>query len=155
MAPAAARDATPRKAPPRVLVVEDNRDVRAALRAFLKMFGVRIVDATLRDAVDRARSSRPRLVILDVGFPSDRGLETCRALHAAGLAPDLILTATWVGPREVETCREVGAVAVLEKPFRLREVWALIRHVLELPPSSRELAAGKRPGATTPRAGDG
>ena len=79
----------------RILIVEDDRAVRDALRRVLTLAGY---DAATADdgaeALDQVAQRLPDAVVLDIGLPGVDGLEVCRRLRRAGdRVPILMLTA--------------------------------------------------------------
>ena len=80
----------------RVLIVDDDRAVRDALRRALMLAGydVALAEDGERGARRRSPQTVPDAVVLDVGLPGIDGLEVCRALRTAGnRVPILMLTA--------------------------------------------------------------
>lgn len=89
---------TPRAAvTPRVLVVDDDRDVQAALRVILEVEGYEVFPAgSAEEALRAAVRHRPHAVLLDVMLPDGSGTEVCRELRSlatTSLVPILFLTA--------------------------------------------------------------
>jgi signal transduction histidine kinase/ActR/RegA family two-component response regulator len=79
-APAAAPDA--RRL--RVLVFEDNRDLADTTRAVLELWGHEVeVAPTGREGVERARATRPDVLLVDIGLPDMTGYDVARAVRAA------------------------------------------------------------------------
>jgi two-component system alkaline phosphatase synthesis response regulator PhoP len=113
-----------------ILVVDDEPKIARLLRDYLERagFGVSIAHDG-REALMRARSERPDLVILDLGLPALDGLDVTRQLRRDGDLPILMLTA-----RDDETDRvaglELGADDYVTKPFSPREVVARVRAIL-------------------------
>ncbi|MCM1971057.1 response regulator transcription factor [Streptomyces sp. NPDC002812] len=115
----------------RILVVDDEPAVREALRRSLAFEGYgtqTAVDGL--DALDRADSYHPDLIILDIQMPRMDGLTAARRLRAAGsTTPVLMLTARdTVGDRV--TGLDAGADDYLVKPFELDELFARVRALL-------------------------
>ena len=114
-----------------VLVVDDERALRAALRRALALEGYEVAEAASgEDAIGALRERAVDAVILDVLMPGIDGLEVCRRLRAAGdRTPVLMLTA-----RETVADRvaglDAGADDYLVKPFALEELLARLRALL-------------------------
>jgi two-component system phosphate regulon response regulator PhoB len=124
-----------------VLIVDDEKDLRALLDFNLKREGYRTVHAASgNEALARAVSHRPDLIVLDLNLPDLPGTEVCRRLKADPVTetiPIVMLTA-----RSSEADRiagfELGAEDYVPKPFSVREL------VLRLEVVRRHTAAVKR-----------
>jgi two-component system, OmpR family, response regulator MprA len=119
------------KTPARVLVVDDDQAVRDSLRRSLEFNGYSV--SLAQDGAQALASigqSAPDALVIDVMMPRLDGLETTRALRAAGNdLPILVLTARdSVGDR-VEGL-DAGADDYLTKPFALEELLARLRALL-------------------------
>jgi two-component system response regulator MprA len=112
----------------RVLVVDDDPDVRDSLARALRLSGYAVTTAVHgADALDAVARSPVDLIVLDVQMPVVDGFDACRMLRARGDAtPVLVLTARAAVDDRV-TGLEVGADDYLVKPFALRELLALLR----------------------------
>jgi two-component system OmpR family response regulator len=128
-----------------ILVVDDHRDIRDPLAAYLKKHGFRVTTAAdsvaarevlLKNSID--------LVVLDIMMPGENGLVLCRELHAGGGTPVIFLTALAEAADRISGL-ELGADDYLIKPFEPRELVARIKAVLRrtnmLPPKQ----SGERP----------
>ena len=79
---------------PRVLVVDDEPQIRRALRVGLINHGYQVqVAASGEEALDLAASAPPDVVILDVAMPGLTGLEVCKELRQWSQVPIIILSA--------------------------------------------------------------
>ena len=116
---------------PRVLVVDDDRAVRDSLRRSLEFNGYDVVlAADGAEGLVAVGAQHPDVVVIDVMMPRLDGIETTRALRAAGNdVPVLVLTARdAVGERVVGL--DAGADDYLTKPFALEELLARLRALL-------------------------
>ena len=122
---------TPENLRHRILVVDDDQSVRESLRRSLEFNGYDVsLSADGAEALASIGQSTPDALVIDVMMPRLDGLETTRALRAAGNdLPILVLTARdSVGDR-VEGL-DAGADDYLTKPFALEELLARLRALL-------------------------
>ena len=137
----------------RVLVIDDDEQLRTALRRALAFEGHDVVLA--RDGVDglqQARDQPPELIVLDVLMPGIDGLEVCRRLRAGSDVPVLMLTARDEVADRVRGL-DAGADDYLVKPFAVDEFLARVRALLRRrsaggPPRLLEFADLKLDSAT-------
>jgi len=122
---------------PRLLVVDDDQDVRESLRRALGYSGYEVATAVNgADALTAVARSPVDLIILDVLMPILDGLDTCRTLRDRGCdTPVLVLTARDAIDDRVAGL-DAGADDYLVKPFALRELLARVKALLRraLPP---------------------
>ena len=115
----------------RVLVVDDDPDVREAVETALELEGHRVTSANDGlAALKRLGQAEFDAVVLDVMMPNLDGFEVCRRLRASGnRTPVLIMTAR---DSEEDTIRglDLGADDYLAKPFGLGELLARVRALL-------------------------
>ena len=113
-----------------ILVVDDDREIRTLLGAYLQNNGYRVTAVAdgkgMWNALDAARVD---LVILDVMLPGDDGFVLCRTLRARGSVPVIMLTAKGEETERIVGL-ELGADDYLPKPFNPRELLARIKSVL-------------------------
>jgi two-component system OmpR family response regulator len=115
----------------RILVVDDEENIRFLLDSALRHFGfiVELVDSG-RACLDAVGSFRPHLVVLDVMLPDLDGFEVVRRLRSDGVrAPVLFLTAKDTTGDLVRGL-SLGGDDYVSKPFSLEELIARIRAVL-------------------------
>ncbi|MEV6688150.1 response regulator transcription factor [Streptomyces sp. NPDC051578] len=132
--------------PQRVLVVDDEPAVREALRRSLAFEGYAAQTAVDGlDALDKAASYAPDLIVLDIQMPRMDGLTAARRLRASGsTTPILMLTARdTVGDRV--TGLDAGADDYLVKPFELDELFARVRALLRRSGYAAPAAGGAQP----------
>ena len=116
---------------PRVLVVDDDRAVRDSLRRSLEFNGYDVSLASDgAEGLVAIGAQHPDVVVIDVMMPRLDGIETTRALRAAGNdVPVLVLTARDAVGDRVEGL-DAGADDYLTKPFALEELLARLRALL-------------------------
>jgi two-component system OmpR family response regulator len=114
-----------------VLVVDDERNITDLLSTALRFVGYDVaVAGSGRDALDRAATFAPDLIVLDVMMPDHDGFEVCRRLRADGVrAPVIFLTARDATEDKVAGLR-MGADDYVTKPFSLEELIARIEVIL-------------------------
>jgi two-component system OmpR family response regulator len=114
----------------RILIVDDDRDIRTLLADYLETNGYRAWCAADGVAMWKMLGeARPDLVVLDLNLPGDDGLTLCRKLRAESTIPVIMLTAR-NEPLDRILGLEMGADDYLAKPFEPRELLARIRSVL-------------------------
>jgi two-component system response regulator MprA len=115
----------------RVLVVDDDRAVRDALRRTLTLGGYEVqVAGDGEQALESMVRSVPEAVVLDIGLPGIDGLELCRRVRRLGnRVPILMLTARDAVADRIDGL-DVGADDYLVKPFDVGELKARLRALL-------------------------
>ena len=111
----------------RILLVEDDRALRGALRELFEREGYEVAAAADAAAARSAMAAGADLVVLDVGLPDGDGVALCRAWRAAGVeTPVLFLTAR---DDEIDVVRalDAGGGDYVTKPFRMQELLSRIR----------------------------
>jgi two-component system OmpR family response regulator len=116
---------------PRILVVEDDPEIRSLLKDYLHRQGLRVDVADGGGTFDRlmAQYGEPDLVVLDIMLPGEDGFSICRRLRATSRVPVIMLTARGDDIDRIVGL-EMGADDYLPKPFNPRELLARIRAVL-------------------------
>jgi two-component system, OmpR family, response regulator len=113
-----------------ILIVDDDKEIRALLERYLISQGFRASTAADGRAMEeRLATAKIDLVVLDVMLPDRSGLDLCRSIRSAGAMPVILLTAL---KEDVDRIigLEIGADDYLGKPFNPRELVARIRAVL-------------------------
>jgi two-component system, OmpR family, response regulator MprA len=115
----------------RVLVIEDDDSVRAAVRRALLLGGYEVLAApTGQQGLLKAETDAPDAIVLDLGLPDIDGMEVCRRLRSVGnRTPILMLTARVEVEDRVEGL-EVGADDYLIKPYDVRELQARLQAIM-------------------------
>jgi two-component system, OmpR family, response regulator len=113
-----------------IMIVEDDREIRALLADLLAREGYAPVCVESGAAMDRAlMQACPDLIVLDIMLPGEDGLSICRRLRSKGRTPILMLTAKADDVDRIIGL-ELGADDYLPKPFNPRELLARIKAVL-------------------------
>jgi DNA-binding response OmpR family regulator len=113
-----------------VLVVDDEPQILGLVRDYLEHGGFTVLTAIDGPAALRtARTSRPDLVVLDLGLPGLDGLDVTRSLRRDGEIPIIILTAR-ADESDKLVGLELGADDYVTKPFSPKELVARVRAVL-------------------------
>ena len=113
---------------PRILIVEDERDIVITLEEDLRRQGYDTVAVGDGEAaIRRGTAERWDLVLLDVMLPKVDGFDVCAALRRAGVATPIILLTARAGESEKELGLDAGADDYVTKPFGMRELRARIR----------------------------
>jgi two-component system KDP operon response regulator KdpE len=124
----------------RILVVDDEPQIRRVLRATLTAQGYEVQDArTGEDALNSIRASRFDLVLLDMSMPGMGGLETCRTIRATSEVAIIVLTVHDAEQDKVASL-DAGADDYITKPFSTPELLARIRAALRRQPATSEPA---------------
>lgn len=114
----------------RVLVVEDDDRIRAALRLALGDEGYAVDDVPdAETAVEHFRLNRPDIVLLDIMLPGTGGLDLCHHLRRSSDVPIIMVTAR-DDSHDVVAGLEAGADDYVTKPFVVKELAARIRALL-------------------------
>ena len=124
----------------RILIVDDEFQIRRALRNGLAPMGYEVLDAEDgADALVKFRASRPDLILLDMNMPVMDGLEACRLLRAETEIPIIVLSVR-NSEREKVDALDAGADDYLTKPFGMGELLARIRVALRRLPMLADVA---------------
>ncbi len=121
---------------PRILVVEDDNDIRTVLMDQLRLDGFETVGAsTGREVLEQFSSLSPDLIILDLKLPDIDGLVVCQEIRKKSDVPIIIVSARDSLPDKIRGL-EVGADDYVTKPFEYLELEARIRACLRRRKSS-------------------
>jgi DNA-binding response OmpR family regulator len=122
------------RAKKRILIVEDERDLRTLLSWALSQDGFDVSLAENgEEGLRQAISSAPDLVLLDLMMPKLDGYSVCRQLRSCentSKIPVLILSA-FGSPYSAAQCHSCGATDFITKPFSIRDLKARIEEVLD------------------------
>ncbi len=118
---------------PLVLVAEDERDIRELIVFTLQLAGLRVVDVPNgEEAVKKALTVAPDLILMDVRMPKVTGYEACKALKKEEKTKDIpiIFLSAKGQEAEISTGLELGAEEYFLKPFAPDELIRQVNKVL-------------------------
>jgi two-component system KDP operon response regulator KdpE len=131
----------------RILVVDDDPQIRRVMRVTLTARGYDVDEATNGEAaLDKVREQRFDLVLLDFNMPGMGGLDTCRELRRNSEIAIVMLTVRDTESDKVAAL-DAGADDYVTKPFGTPELMARIRAALRRTPSTQGPAGRVRLGA--------
>jgi len=129
-----------RTTPVRVLIVDDNEELRMTLRSILNMLGHTVAGEAENgtQAIALAQRLKPDIIVMDVSMPGMDGITAARKIQAVQPTPVILLTAMDT-PELVEKARDAGVVAYLVKPPEASELQRAIVITLARSRESGEL----------------
>jgi two-component system, OmpR family, KDP operon response regulator KdpE len=114
----------------RILVVDDEAQIRRLLQTGLSGYGYVIeVAADGLEAVEKVRTWRPDVIVLDLGLPKLDGVAVCESVRSWSTVPIIVLSVRDT-ERDKIAALDLGADDYLTKPFSLGELLARIRVAL-------------------------
>ncbi len=118
----------------KILVVEDDRDIRELIAFTLRFSGLEVETASSgTEGLEKARAFQPDLILLDVRMPKMTGFEVCKHLKQDGQTahiPVVFLSARGQ-EAEIREGMSLGAVDYILKPFSPDELPGRVRAILE------------------------
>ena len=130
--------------PLRVLIVDDNPDMREMMVLMVRRMGYSVATATTgTEALAHLRAQRADVMLLDLTMSDINGFEVCRVVQSdAALQPlHIIITSARDTLEDKATCFALGAADYLTKPFGARELHARLQvgeHRVRQQPSALE-----------------
>lgn len=111
----------------KILVVDDEAQVRRALRAVLNGYGCTVIEsADGEEALAEVKADRPDLVLLDFNLPGIAGLEVCKRIRQLSDVPIIMVTVR-DSEKDKVLALDGGADDYLVKPFGTQELLARVR----------------------------
>ena len=114
--------------PVRILIVDDDRNVRGALAMRLRLETGMALVGEAGDGltgVELALTLRPDVVLMDLNMPGMDGLAACRRIRAAGI--QVVVFSLEETPLTRQLCREAGAAAFVSKQGAIAVLLAALR----------------------------
>jgi two-component system, OmpR family, KDP operon response regulator KdpE len=113
----------------KILVVDDEVQMRRVLRATLSVHGYEVIEATSgEEALRRLDTESYDFVLLDLNLPGLDGIDTCRAIRAVSQVPTIVVSIR-DSEKDKAAAQEAGADDYITKPFGIEELLARIRAV--------------------------
>ena len=126
----------------RILIIEDDMDLREGLAYFLEKDGYEVLTAgTKRAGMEIIRKALCDLILLDCNLPDGSGFDLCTEAKECGDAPILMLTARDTEMDEVKAL-EMGVADYMSKPFSIAVLKARIRKILQGRKPENRLVSG-------------
>lgn len=127
--------------PAKVLIIEDEKQIRRFVRVAVEEEGCLVSEAeTMSQGLLEAGSRKPDLLILDLGLPDGNGIDLIRDLRSWSDVPVLILSARSQENDKIDAL-DAGADDYLTKPFSVGELRARVRALLRRRSRSGEAAS--------------
>jgi len=121
----------------RILVVDDDPESRALLCEVLEANGYQQVEAVADGLAARealARDDACPIIVADLHMPNESGLDLLRNLRKQNAKHEIILMSSYFSAAERKSAKELGAHALLDKPFRLSELLEVVSQLTERNP---------------------
>ncbi|HUE96290.1 MAG TPA: response regulator [Longimicrobiaceae bacterium] len=117
---------------PSILIAEDNPDSRDALRTLLEAYGFRVTEAENgEEAVRKALTIRPDLILMDIMMPIMDGLEATKRLRGTAEMAKVPIVALTAMAGSQDLAMDAGCDAYLTKPIDIPRFLGTIRSYLE------------------------
>ncbi len=136
---------------PKILVVDDEADMRFAVRMLLERSGHAVIEADNGDAaLSRIEETVPDLVLLDMRLPGMDGIQILQKIREKQKDLPIIMVTGYGNVELAEQAIQLGADHYLSKPFHNKELIDVIRQILQkrgyiLPENTATPAAGEEP----------
>ncbi len=127
----------------KILIVEDDQDLRHVLQVHLELLGYdSILAVNGKEAVDLATSQVPDLIVMDIMMPQMNGLQAARLIRENPITrstPILAMTARFTS-EDKEECLRSGCDDYISKPFTSKQLISIIEKLLDQKSSLRTLS---------------
>lgn len=112
---------------PKLLIVDDESDVREFARNFFRKRGIQVfVASDGREALDIIASERPELVLLDIRMDGMDGIEVLRELRRLHDQTRIIMVSGMEDAKVIEEAKGFGVVSFIHKPLVLDELEKIV-----------------------------
>jgi two-component system KDP operon response regulator KdpE len=121
----------------RILVIDDDPQIRRAMRSTLTAHGYQVSDARSgEEGLEELRASGFDLVLLDMNMPGMGGMEACRLIRSGSETTAIIMLTVSNTERDKVDALDAGADDYITKPFSMPELLARIRATLRRMPQA-------------------
>lgn len=125
----------------RILVVEDEDAIARLISYNLKKAGFEVlISGDGLEALEKIRSKKPDLIILDIMLPGMDGYDICRVIRKEDISVPIIMLSARNEEVDKILGLELGGDDYVTKPFSPRELTALVRALLRRSQNSREIS---------------
>jgi two-component system, chemotaxis family, chemotaxis protein CheY len=116
----------------RVLIVDDEFFFRKVLRDILEKIGFTVVGEASdgSEAVEKFRTLRPHVTIMDIYMPDKNGIDATREMVALNKNANVLVASASDMDYDTQAALDAGAKVILKKPFVPKEVYESIKKVL-------------------------
>ncbi|MBI5201106.1 MAG: response regulator [Elusimicrobia bacterium] len=117
----------------KVLVVDDDEEIVCFVEMTLKEAGYEVVTASNgKEGLDKARTARPDLILLDLAMPVMHGYEVCHALRAdeSFNNTQIVVTSGKSYPVDIKNAKDAGANHYMVKPYGLNQLLDMVNRAL-------------------------
>ncbi len=126
---------------PRLLVIDDEPDIRKTLKMTLEYEGYEVLTASAgNEGLERARAGHPDAILLDIKMPGLDGLDVLERLKAQGSDAAVLMISGHGDIADAVRATKLGAIDFLEKPLEQERLSIALRNALEQRRLGREVA---------------
>jgi CheY-like chemotaxis protein len=127
----------------RILLVEDDQDTRMAMAMLFELEGFDVITAIDgQEAYLKAQTHKPDVIVTDLNMPKVSGLDLIRLIREDGrLAGVPIVAMSAVEKQYLNRAKEMGAIAVCQKPIEFDQIMSLIAKII----SARRMRSRNHP----------
>jgi CheY-like chemotaxis protein len=134
----------------RVLVVDDQEDVRASLMSLLPLLGCIVRQAAVGEqALREAIEHQPDIALIDIGLPDIDGYEIARRIRElpSGKSITLVAVTGYGQPKDIQRSLEAGFDFHLTKPVEVEDIKALFTRVAGMVSAKKDSCSASSPAA--------
>ncbi len=116
----------------RILVVDNDVDIRTELAEFLETKGYQVeVAGDGREALDMIKAAPADAMITDIKMPGGDGYELIRQLRAMDPVIPIIIIAGHISQSDINQAKNFGVTKIMKKPISVRKLYKYLKHLNE------------------------